>query len=54
MLGGLLITVYFAAGGLLTSAYVNVVQLTVKLVGFLIAIPFALSASGGWHAVRAL
>ena len=54
ILGGLLITVYFAAGGLLTSAYVNVVQLTVKLVGFLIAIPFALSASGGWHAVRAL
>ena len=28
ILGGLLITVYFAAGGLLTSAYVNVVQLT--------------------------
>ncbi len=54
ILGGLLITIYFAAGGLLTSAYVNVVQLTVKLVGFLIAIPFALSASGGWHAVRAL
>jgi len=54
ILGGLLITVYFAAGGLLTSAYVNVVQLTVKLVGFAIAIPFALSASGGWQAVRAL
>ena len=54
ILGGVLITVYFAAGGLLTSAYVNVVQLTVKLVGFAIAIPFALSASGGWQAVRAL
>ena len=54
IVGGLLITVYFAAGGLLTSAYVNVVQLTVKLVGFAIAIPFALAASGGWQAVRAL
>lgn len=54
ILGGVLITAYFAAGGLLTSAYVNVVQLTVKLVGFAIAIPFALSASGGWQAVRAL
>lgn len=54
MLAGLLITVYFAAGGLLTSAYVNVVQLTVKLVGFAIAIPFALAASGGWNAIRAL
>lgn len=54
ILAGLLITVYFASGGLLTSAYVNVVQLTVKLVGFAIAIPFALSASGGWDAIRAL
>ncbi len=54
ILGGMMITVYFASGGLLTSAYVNVVQLTVKLVGFAIAIPFALSASGGWHAIRAL
>jgi SSS family solute:Na+ symporter len=54
ILAGVLITVYFAAGGLLTSAYVNMVQLTVKLVGFAIAIPFALRASGGWQAVRAL
>src|SRR5689334_20630678 len=30
-IGGLVITVYFAAGGLLTSAWVNVVQLTVKM-----------------------
>ncbi|WP_373057845.1 sodium:solute symporter family protein [Gemmatimonas sp.] len=54
VLGGLLITIYFAAGGLLSSAYVNVVQLTVKFVGFALAIPFALAASGGWSAVRAL
>jgi SSS family solute:Na+ symporter len=33
---------------------VNVVQLIVKMLGFAIAIPFALSASGGWHMVRAL
>ncbi|MGH7618008.1 MAG: sodium:solute symporter family protein, partial [Gemmatimonadaceae bacterium] len=44
----------FTAGGLLTSAYVNVVQLTVKLVGFAIAVPFALIAAGGWGAVHAL
>ena len=54
ILGGMLITLYFTAGGLLTSAYVNVVQLTVKLVGFVIAIPFALSTAGGWGVVRAL
>jgi solute:Na+ symporter, SSS family len=37
VIGGLVITVYFAAGGLLTSARVNVVQLTVKMAGFAIA-----------------
>ncbi len=52
--GGVLITIYFTAGGLLTSAYVNVVQLVVKLAGFAVAIPFALSAAGGWGAVRAI
>lgn len=51
---GVLVTVYFTAGGLLSSAYVNVVQLTVKLVGFAVAIPFALYASGGWRGIRAL
>jgi SSS family solute:Na+ symporter len=53
-LGGLLITVYFTAGGLLTSAWVNLVQLTVKLVGFAVALPLALSGVGGWNAVSAL
>jgi len=51
---GLVITIYFTAGGLLTSAYVNIVQLTVKLAGFAIALPFALAGAGGWSAVRAL
>ena len=52
--GGLLITIYFTAGGLLTSAWVNMVQLTVKLVGFAIALPLALGAAGGWSAVAGL
>ena len=46
-LGALVITVYFAAGGLKSSAAVNVVQLTVKLAGFAIALPIALSLVGG-------
>ncbi|MEN3336521.1 MAG: solute:Na+ symporter, family [Acidobacteriota bacterium] len=54
VLGGFLITIYFTAGGLLTSAWVNVVQLTVKLIGFAIALPLALSRAGGWSAVAAL
>jgi len=54
ILGGVLITIYFTAGGLLTSAWVNVVQLTVKLAGFALALPLALSAVGGWSALTAL
>src|SRR4051812_36690336 len=54
VVGGLLITVYFTAGGLLTSAWVNVVQLTVKLTGFALALPLALSSVGGWSTVAAL
>jgi SSS family solute:Na+ symporter len=50
-IGGVVITVYFMAGGLLTSARVNVVQLTVKLVGFAIAVPLAIGAVGGWQAI---
>lgn len=53
-LGGLVVTAYFAAGGLLTSAWVNVVQLIVKLAGLGIALPVALAAAGGWPAVSAL
>lgn len=52
ILAGALITIYFAAGGLLTSAYVNVMQLIVKLLGFAIALPFALHALGGWGALE--
>jgi solute:Na+ symporter, SSS family len=54
VLGGFLITIYFTAGGLLTSAWVNVVQLTVKLVGFSVALPLALSGVGGWAVVTSL
>ena len=46
-LGGAAITVYFTAGGLLTAAWVNVVQLAVKLVGFAVALPLAIAAAGG-------
>lgn len=46
-IGGLVITVYFTAGGLLTAAWVNVVQLTVKMVGFAVAIYWVLFEAGG-------
>ena len=52
--GGAVITVYFSAGGLLTSAWVNVIQLTVKLAGFAIAVAVVLSRIGGLHALTAV
>lgn len=45
------VVIYFVAGGLLTSAWVNLVQLVVKLVGFLSAVPIALALVGGWSAL---
>jgi solute:Na+ symporter, SSS family len=51
VLGGIVITVYFTAGGLVSSAWVNALQLCVKLVGFSIALPIALSRAGGWSSV---
>lgn len=45
--GGAIMTTYFAAGGLLGTAWVNAVQLGVMLTGFLIALPFAVGSAGG-------
>ena len=50
--GGLLITVYSSAGGLKSGAWVNMVQLTVKMIGFAVALPLALTAVGGWSALQ--
>ncbi|MYI74488.1 MAG: sodium:solute symporter family protein [Acidobacteria bacterium] len=47
VLGGLVVTVYFTAGGLLTAAWVNVVQLAVLLAGFTVVLPLALVEAGG-------
>jgi SSS family solute:Na+ symporter len=54
ILGGVLVTIYFTAGGLLTSVWVNVVQLTVKLGGFALALPLAISGVGGWNTIATL
>ncbi|MCL7979252.1 MAG: sodium:solute symporter family protein [marine benthic group bacterium] len=50
--GGVM-TAYFASGGLLTSAWVNLVQLVVLLAGFALALPVALHGAGGWETVVA-
>jgi len=51
VVGGLVVSIYFAAGGLKTTAWVNVVQLAMIMGGFAIALPFALAAVGGWKEV---
>ena len=47
VIGGIVVTVYFTAGGLLTSVWVNAVQLVVLLLGFIIAFPMILASVGG-------
>src|SRR5688572_30870699 len=49
--GGAIMTIYFTAGGLLGTAWVNTLQLIVMLGGLLVALPFALGASGGLGAL---
>ena len=51
LIGGAVMTIYFTAGGLLTAAWVNLVQLIVLVVGFAVALPWALAGIGGWGAV---
>ena len=52
-IGATVITIYFAAGGLLGTAVVNTVQLVVMLAGFLVALPFALGTVDGLDALFA-
>lgn len=47
LIGATVMTIYFVAGGLLSSAWVNLVQLVVLLGGFVLAVPMVLSAVGG-------
>jgi SSS family solute:Na+ symporter len=51
LIGGGIMTVYFTAGGLLGSAWVNTLQLIVMVIGFAVALPFALSSVGGTPAL---
>lgn len=51
LIGGVVATAYFSAGGLLTSAWVNLLQLGVMLTGFFAALALAPQAAGGWGEV---
>jgi SSS family solute:Na+ symporter len=54
IISAVVVTTYFMAGGLLSSAWVNAVQLVVLLAGFAVAVPLVLSRAGGLaHVVSA-
>ena len=52
-IGGIAMTVYFTAGGLLSSAWVNALQLVVMIGGFLVALPLVLTKVGGLDGIAA-
>lgn len=51
VIGGAIMTVYFTAGGLLGSAWVNTLQLLVMTGGFTLALPVAIDGVGGTAAI---
>lgn len=53
VVSAVVMTVYFVAGGLLSSAWVNAVQLVVLLGGFLLAAPLVIAQVGGVSALTA-
>jgi SSS family solute:Na+ symporter len=52
LLGGLVVLSYFAAGGFFSAARINLLQVGVKLAGFILAVPFALHFAGGWASIE--
>ena len=52
-LSAVVMTVYFVAGGLLSSAWINAVQLVVLLGGFAVALPLVIANAGGLAQVLA-
>jgi solute:Na+ symporter, SSS family len=54
LIGGIVAIVYCTAGGLMSSAFVNMFELAVTMSGLLLAVPFAIHALGGWSHMHEL
>ena len=52
LIGAVVVVLYFGAGGLVSAAYVNAIEATVKLVGFFIAVPLVMNFVGGWNGLE--
>lgn len=53
IIGAVVTTLYFAAGGLLSSAVVNIIEVAVILAGFVVALPYVWNFTGGLDGIRA-
>ena len=53
VIGGMVAIVYTAAGGLVSSTFVNIFEIVVTMTGLLLAVPFALHSVGGWQQLQA-
>ena len=51
MISAFVVTTTFMAGGLIGTAWINVVQLAVLLSGFIVAVPMVLSKAGGLEGI---
>jgi SSS family solute:Na+ symporter len=51
LIGGGIMTIYFTAGGLLGSAWVNTLQFIVMMAGFALALPMVIDGAGGMAAL---
>jgi SSS family solute:Na+ symporter len=54
LLAAVVIVAYFTAGGLHSTARVNVLQLLVKLIGFTLALIFLFITIGGWETIKSM
>jgi SSS family solute:Na+ symporter len=52
VIGGLVAIVYTASGGLVSSTFVNILEIVVTMTGLLLAVPFALHSVGGWQQLQ--
>ncbi|MEO2159013.1 MAG: sodium:solute symporter family protein [bacterium] len=50
-MGAIIILLYFVGGGLLSTAWVNMLHLIVLMTGFIIIVPWSIVSAGGWEAV---
>ena len=53
LISGLVLTIYFSAGGIASTARVNLIQVIVLLFGFALALPLSVDSVGGWNTVVA-